>query len=223
MRSFITLLLILMLNQYTVIAQERNVTGAERNLAIDLGNRAIQKIQAQEYKAAFPLLTQTIKLDSTLRKPYLFLYTLASHCKEYQDTALVLLQKANRLFQEDDEISYYIGEVYKMKGEMNRAFLEYSKAINFSKKNGEDMYLVPHYYFNRASISLQKKRYSSAAIDYSYAIKLKPEYTAAYVNRGICWFQMGKKEDACTDWKSAMDLGSEYAKQCWEKNCSEKK
>ncbi|WP_321280663.1 hypothetical protein [Marinifilum fragile] len=222
MRLVLTTICIVFITTVT-FAQKRDVTGAERNLAIDIGNKAIEKIQNQEYKAAFPLIKQTIQLDSTLRKPYLYLYTIASKCEEYRDSSLCLLNKAYSLFQEDDEICYYIGEIYRMKGELNKAFLEYSKAISYSKKNGEELYLVPHYYFNRASISLQKKRLSSAVIDYSYAIKLKPGYTAAYVNRGICWFQMGRKEDACTDWKSGMDLGSDYAKECWEKNCEEKK
>ncbi|NOU59461.1 tetratricopeptide repeat protein [Marinifilum caeruleilacunae] len=212
----------MILLSYFAVGQEMSVDLKKRNQAAEIANKAIVNIQQQNYEAAFPQLTRAISIDTTLRKPYLFLYTLATNREEYRDSALCLLQRAKKIFQQDDEICYYIGEIYKMKGDLNRAMMEYSMAIAYSKMNGADFYLVPHYYFNRATISLQKNRFSSAIIDYSYAIQLKPEYTAAYVNRGISLFQAGKPEDACTDWKTAMELGSGAATEYWERNCKEK-
>jgi len=218
-RIFICLIFL----SYFAIGQDINVDLNTRNRAAEVANKAIENIQKQDYKAAIPLLTKAISIDTTLRKPYLYLYTLATNREEFRDSALSLLQKAKKIFQQDDEISYYIGEIYKMQGDLNRAMMEYSMAIAYSKMNGSDFYLVPHYYFNRATISLKKNRFSSAIIDYSYAIQLKPDYTAAYVNRGISLFQAGKKDDACTDWKSAMDAGSGEATEYWERNCKVKK
>lgn len=215
----VTLILFSNICCLNVFSQNKTLTGEERNRAITTGNMAITKIQEQKYQEAIPLLTKAIKLDSTIRKPYLYLYTLATHCEEFRDSALNLLVKSKKIFERDDEICYYIGEIYKMKGDLNRAIMEYSMAIAYSKMNGSDFYLVPHYYFNRATISLKKNRFSSAIIDYSSAIQLKPDYTAAYINRGISLYQSGKKEDACSDWKAAMDAGSDQAGQYWEKNC----
>jgi len=220
MRFKITVLLLFA--HYFSSAQDLNTNLYRRNEAAEIANKAIENIQQQNYDEAIPLLTKAISIDSTLRKPYLYLYTLASEKEEFRDSAMMLLQKAKRIFKQDDEICYYIGEIYKMQGDLNRAMMEYSMAIAYSKMNGSDFYLVPHYYFNRATISLKKNRFSSAVVDYSYAIQLKPEYTQAYINRGISLFQSGKKEDACSDWQSAMDFGSDAAKQYWERNCQEK-
>lgn len=222
MKLKILLFFLLIFMYSSAISQQKTITGEERNMAIDMADSAIRNIQKQNYDAAIPLMVKAISLDSTLRKPYLYLYTLATEKEEFRDSAMMFLQKAKQLFQQDDEICYYVGEVYRMQGDLNRAIMEYSRAIAYSKINGSDFYLVPHYYFNRATILLKKNRFSSAVVDYSYALQLKPEYTQAYINRGISLFQSGKIEDACSDWKSAMELGSDTAKQYWEKNCQGK-
>jgi tetratricopeptide (TPR) repeat protein len=97
--------------------------------------------------------------------------------------------------------------MYKVKGQVKRAMAEFSMAIAFSKMNGEDFRLVHPYYFNRATICLDKNRISTAVLDYTYALNLKPDYGAAFANRGICFFKMGEMDAACKDWKQAVKLG----------------
>ncbi|RXQ97547.1 hypothetical protein EO244_01275 [Ancylomarina salipaludis] len=124
------------------------------------------------------------------------------------------------IFQQDDEICYYLGELYNLKGEVKRAMAEYSMAIAFSKINGEDFHLVHRYYFNRANICLGKNMIGTAVLDYTYALNLKPDYGAAYANRGICFYKMGETESACKDWKQAVILGISQAEEYVTKNCN---
>jgi len=97
---------------------------------------------------------------------------------------------------------------------------EYSMAIAFSKINGEDFHLVHRYYFNRANICLGKNMISTAVLDYTYALNLKPDYGAAYANRGICFYKMGEKDAACKDWKQAVKLGISQSKEYVKRNCN---
>ena len=221
MKLKIAILFSFLLIQFYAVCQEYNVTGESLNKAINISERAVELINNQNVEEALPLLNQAIEIAPSLREPYLYYYRIALTNSKHLDFCIDKMKKAKQIFQEDDELCYYLGEMYRKKGELKRAMVEYSTAIAYSKKNGEDFYLVPHYYFNRANISLKNNLFNSAVLDYTYAIKLKPNYGIAYVNRGICWFQKGDKESACKDWQSAVDLGAMQAEEYLERNCKE--
>jgi tetratricopeptide (TPR) repeat protein len=53
----------------------------------------------------------------------------------------------------------------------------------------------------------------AGAIDnFTKAIRFNKNYTAAYLSRGKCYLQLGKKEAACQDFRKAESLGSDDAK-----------
>ncbi|WP_461632941.1 tetratricopeptide repeat protein [Labilibaculum euxinus] len=219
MKLIIPFLLLLAALQFTVQAQVYDVSLADRNKAIELYNLAIENNKNSKVSEAFEQFTKAISTDSTFRNPYLQLYTVAMNDSTKIDTAISILQKSKKIFQQDDEICYYLGEMYKAKGEVKRAMAEYSMAIAYSKMNGEDFYLVHKYYFNRANICLEKNMISTAVLDYTYALNLKPDYGVAFANRGICFFKMGEIEAACKDWKQAVSLGVSQSEEYVGKNC----
>jgi hypothetical protein len=55
--------------------------------------------------------------------------------------------------------------------------------------------------------------------DFNYAIALDDSIPAPYVNRGLLKQEMNDSEGACSDWKKAFQLGSEYAQELLKKNC----
>ncbi len=164
-------------------------------------------------------IVEAIAIDSTNRNSYLQLYRVGMNDSTRVDMAISILQKSKNIFQQDDEICYYLGEMYNLNGEVKRAMVEYSMAIAYSKINGEDFHLVHRYYFNRANICLGKNMISTAVLDYTYALNLKPNYGAAYANRGICLFKMGEKDAACKDWKQAVKLGISQSEEYVKRNC----
>lgn len=117
------------------------------------------------------------------------------------------LIKAKEIFKEDDELCYYLGNIYQNENNLSKAIQEYSNAIKYSKQNGEDFELVYAYYQNRASCYLKQNQYTQAIEDYNYALKLNQENGATYANRGIALFKIGKRAEAIKDWRKAVELG----------------
>ena len=216
--KLVAILFLLMIN-FGVYAQVYQVSIADKSKAIELTNQAIEMVKAEMIEDAFNLLVEAIAIDSTNRNSYLQMYRVGMNDSTQVDMAITILQKSKNIFQQDDEICYYLGEMYKLKGQMKRAMVEYSMAIAYSKLNGENFHLVHRYYFNRANISLGKNRISSAVLDYTYALNLNPNYGAAYANRGICLYKMGEKDAACKDWKQAVKLGISQSEEYVKRNC----
>lgn len=217
-----SIIFLLLIMKFGAFSQIHQVSLADKNKAIVLTNQAIEEVKTDNVGEGFNLLIQAIAIDSTNRNSYLQLYRVGMNDSTRIDTAISILQKSKKIFQQDDEICYYIGEMYNLKGEVKRAMAEYSMAIAYSKLNGEDFYLVHRYYFNRANICLAKKMISTAVLDYTYALNLKPDYGAAYANRGICLYKMGEKDAACKDWKEAVKFGVSQAEAYVKKNCENK-
>ncbi len=220
MRLNLVIVFFLLMGNIGASAQEYRVSLADKNKAIVLTNQAIEKVRDDKVDDAFKLLVEAISIDSTNRNSYLQLYRVAMNDSARVAPAISILKKSKKIFKQDDEICYYLGEMYNMKGEVKRAMAEYSMAIAFSKINGEDFHLVHRYYFNRANICLGKNMISTAVLDYTYALNLKPDYGAAYANRGICFYKMGEKDAACKDWKQAVKLGISQSKEYVKRNCN---
>ena len=106
------------------------------------------------------------------------------------------LIKAKAIFEEDDEICYYLGNIYQNENNFQKAIAEYSLAIKYAQKNGEDFGLVYAYYQNRASCYLKINECSKSIPDFTYALKLNPDNGAIYANRGIAYYKTGKKTEA---------------------------
>lgn len=219
MKLKLVTILLLLIMKFGAYAQVYQVSIADKNKAIVLTNKAIENVRANKVGEAYQLLDKAISIDSTNRNSYLQLYRVGMNDSTRIDTVISLLQKSKNIFQQDDEICYYLGEMYNLKGETKRAMAEYSMAIAYSKLNGEDFHLVHRYYFNRANICLSKNMISTAVLDYTYALNLKPDYGAAYANRGICLYKMGEKDAACKDWKEAVKLGIGQAEAYVKRNC----
>tara|TARA_Y100001968_G_C19334948_1_gene706307 strand:+ start:510 stop:848 length:339 start_codon:yes stop_codon:yes gene_type:complete len=56
-------------------------------------------------------------------------------------------------------------------------------------------------------------------IDYSKMIEQNPESAAAYSNRGLALEELGDLQGACSDWRTATELGSEHAEEMLEEHC----
>lgn len=55
----------------------------------------------------------------------------------------------------------------------------------------------------------EEKAYELAIAAFSEAIRIDPEYGAAYVNRGLCLYRIHKLEQAISDFEQALELGYE--------------
>ena len=185
--------------------------------AIEYNNDAIKEIKNKNNTKAISYLIKAIQLDSTLRNAYI---TLNNACSD-KDTILLksYLYKAVEIFIEDDEILYYLGNLYRKESKIDSAIIAYTKAIDYSKINGEDYPLVYAYYLNRGICFINIESYVKAIQDFNYGIKLNPRKPALYVNKAILLHQLGNKNQACIQWEKASKLGSTDAKSYLLKYC----
>lgn len=186
--------------------------------AVELNNSALKEIKSNNHPKAISLLVDAIKLDSTLRNAYI---TLNQACVNENDQVIlkVYLTKATTLFIDDDELFYYLGNLYRKENQLDSAINFYSKAIELSKINGEDYPIVYAYYLNRGICYLDKESYVQALQDFNYGITLNPKNAALYTNKGSLLYQLGNKNQACTQWQKAVYLGCKDAESYYDKYC----
>lgn len=211
--------LILVFSVFNLCAQEYNVNMDDRDSAINITNRAVKRIQAKDYNQAIKLIMDAANYDSTFRGVYTVLYNASVAAKNFSSEVKRIMEKGNRILADDDEISFYLAEIYRMNNEIDSALNLYTYSINLSKINGEDFELVYLYYFNRGNCFLKKEQYQLAIEDYNYSLKLKPNNANVLFNRGICFYKIKENVKACDDWKKSSELGSSISFQYLNNHC----
>jgi len=208
-----TLLVITVMVSLQVFGQEKTyvVDLESRNKAIELTNLAGKKIENKEFEQATALLVESIKTDSLLRQNFDMLYKSVISSNNNSDTILNIFVKSKKIFEEDDDICFYTGEIYRIKNELKPAVNEYSLAIKYSNSIPEKSFYYKYYFLQRATASLKLKDYETAEKDFTFFLKSDSENTTALINRGICYMNMGKKAEAKNDWLKAKELGNEVA------------
>lgn len=220
MRKLTLVVLFITFLHFNVLSQEEyTISVDERNKVIELTNEAVNNIKEKKADEALEKLFNAINIDSTYREAYLQLYQAGILKIANSGKVIKLLFKGKRMFQEDDELYFYCGEIFRLNSDFENAIIEYGYAVEFAKKNGEDFYLVPYYYLNRGNLYLKKNQLDKALQDYNYSLKLNPEFLGCLTNRGICLFKLGKKDEACKDWKNAMEKEYNPAKEYYLKHC----
>ncbi len=178
------------------------------NKPIELLNEANEDIENGEYQQAVQKLIASIRLNPKIREAYQSLNTACTHTNQ-NSILKSYLQKAKTVFEEDDEFCYYLGNIYQHENNFPKAIQEYTLAIKYAQKNGEDYELVYAYYQNRANCYLQTNEFSKAIPDFNYALKLNLDQDngSIYANRGIAYYKTGKRTEACQDWRKASKMG----------------
>ena len=72
--------------------------------------------------------------------------------------------------------------------------------------NYNDSSMDSKYYFDKANIFSLEGKYKEAIVYYNKSIKLNPNYSAAYYNRGSVKADLGEYEEAIKDYDMAIEL-----------------
>ena len=208
MKLFCTLS-ILILTIGSAFSQEIfDVDEDKRINSIEVNNKAVEMMQEGDYRTAFKILYPLIDKDPSFHAAYLNLYRAGSNLPDKSSEVVATLRRGLGIFLEDDEMSYYLGNILQKTGKIPEAILAYSDAIAFSKKNGEDFPLVWAYHFNRGNCYLKSEQHAKAIPDYDYALELSPDNADVLTNRGFCHYKTNNSKQACADWREALDLGN---------------
>ena len=103
----------------------------------------------------------------------------------------------------DDPEGWYLRGVHFLDvGDNERAFADFSKAIDLKSDFAEA-------YYNRAWVWRRLGDHRNAIIDFSQAIAHNSDYAVAYHHRGQSYFFLGERDKAQADFEMARSLGYE--------------
>jgi len=110
---------------------------------------------------------------------------------------------------------------YNNRGWLRYTLKDYNKAIaDFDKalQVNPNMYMA---YINRGWTRYTIKDYAGAISDFSKAMGISPQETKPYMNRALAYIETGRKDEACKDWNSALNLGYYQAEELINKFCKQ--
>ena len=64
-------------------------------------------------------------------------------------------------------------------------------------------------YYNRGIVKAELDQYDAAITDYDAAIQFNPEYTKAYLSRGLAKRSLNKTLEAKQDFQTALELATQ--------------
>lgn len=125
---------------------------------------------------------------------------------------LLILGFSEKCFSQDTDFYnlYFEGNANLAKGQYDIAIEKYNQALK--------LFPADYVYFNRGNANYRKKDLPNAMLDYTITIKMNPDYAEAYFQRGLIKSTAGDKT-GCDDFKRAIKLELEGAKETYKKNC----
>ncbi len=212
--------LFLILTSSMVWAQDvYEIDAEERNNSIVITGTANDMISKGSYENAAKILETVLKKDQTFHPAYVAYYNAIRGNSFKTEELIQALKDGLEIFREDDELAYYLGNILQGERRFIEAIDAYTKAIAYSKINGEDFPIVWAYHFNRGNCHLKTSSYKKAIVDYTNALNLSPDNGDIYTNRGTSYYQDGQKSKACKDWALAVQFDSKAAAGYLQKYC----
>lgn len=190
-----------------------------RENSIDINTTAVDMISKGNYESAARILEKVIVDDPSFHPAYLNFYRAGSQVDSRKEKVIQTLREGLLIFEEDDEMAYYLGNLLQKENRLQEAIVAYSDAIRYSKINGEEFELVWAYHFNRGNCFLKSDQHGKAVADYDYALKLSPRNADVLTNRGFSHYKLNHIKMACKDWNEAKSLGNKQTERYLEAYC----
>lgn len=179
--------------------------------------RAEKLMDKKKYDECFPILIKVAKDDPVILNTYESLFKVSIQLKIYSDEVIDIFTKGKNIYNDHDEISFFIAELLTLKKEYKKALTEYDNAIEIQKNSKNKTIHSPFYHSSRGFCHIQLKSYSQAEKDYSNFLESNPNNAIGLLNRGFCYYKLGEIEKAKKDWKIASENGSSEAKEFLQK------
>lgn len=93
------------------------------------------------------------------------------------------------------------------------------KALDYFSENLKLHPGDPECYIDRGNAYFVSKTWGYAINDYSMALDILPSDSETWLNKGIALLGLGKVEDACHDFRTALSLGNKKATPYISRNC----
>lgn len=212
-------LLFLTVAKISFAQQIFDVDAEVRENSIEINNTAVDMISKGNYESAARILELVIEDDPSYHAAYLNFYRAGSQLESKKEKVISTLREGLLIFEEDDEMAYYLGNILQKENRFSEAIQAYSDAIKYSKINGEEFELVWAYHFNRGNCYLKTNQHAKAIPDYDYALKLSPRNADVLTNRGFSHYKLDNQKMACEDWNEAKSLGNKQTERYLQSFC----
>jgi tetratricopeptide (TPR) repeat protein/S1-C subfamily serine protease len=163
------------------------------------------------YNESIAAFTTAIRLESDNGFAYYGLGTALSGAKRYGEATRAFQQATLR---QADFIEAWLewGLALYSLGQKQDAIEIFSLAIERDAKRNGGVTQNYRLLFERASILWDLEQYKAALADYSTLLKLNPDNSYAYNNRGLTYYNLKQYEAALADYGKAIALNPDYAK-----------
>ena len=209
-------------------------------------NVAMSHFQLEEYDEAINNFGKSIALRKNNSEAYNYRGICYYNLEKFD---LALEDFKNAVKSDKPLVNYYrnLGETYSELEQTRKAINSFKKAIEIDSSFSEGYNLIgleylnessynaaitafdeailisPNeatYYDNRAFAKDGKMDFIGAIDDYSQSISLYPSDPHIYYLRGAAKINVNNKNDACNDFKKAVEMGSEEAKESLKEHCA---
>ncbi|MAX80046.1 MAG: hypothetical protein CL843_07715 [Crocinitomicaceae bacterium] len=161
---------ILLLTVLTVTAHGQSQSDKEK--AYELGEKAVQQMDAGQIKEALDLLEEAHKLDpENMNYPYETAY--AHYLNKDYKSGIKVLKKLTKHNQVNDRVWQMLGNCYDMNKDPEQAIKTYEKGLTHFPNSGS-------LYLERGNMELLKKEYDNALGYYEQGIKVDPAFPSNY-------------------------------------------
>lgn len=190
------------------------------NYALAYYSRAGTNLSLKRYKEAIADCDSTIKLDPNFFPSY-FCRAMARGALEQNEAALADFDIALKLAPDSVEIYFARAHLKFALKDYAGTIEDYDKIVSLNPELGASLNVYGH----RADAKYYLRDYEGAIEDYDKAIQLNPKSKAAYYDRGIAKYNLGKSkadqgntveaqvdyQGAVEDYTEAIKLDPEYA------------
>ena len=173
--------------------------------------KAQEFMEVKQYDSALVYCDWAREKAPSYREVYIVKHKVYEAMKMETSKKIENLKAGQKVSLEDEELAYYLAQVFQKASQTQEAVLEYTNAIEYSKAHDGDVQFRYFYYSGRGTVHLKSREYEKAIADFTLALEIDPESTAALINRGFCFYNSKDKEKACKDWQKATKLGNKTA------------
>lgn len=203
--------------QLSTLEKMYGVTVEARNNSFNELFRAEKLMDKKKYDECFPILIKVANTNPVILNTYESIFYVSIQLKNYSNEVIDILTKGKEIYNNHDEISFFIAELLTLKKEYKKALIEYNNAIEIQKNNKNKSIHSPFYYSSRGFCHIQLMSFSQAEKDYTNFLEINPKNPIGLLNRGFCYYKLGEIEKAKKDWKVASENGSDEAKEFLQK------
>lgn len=169
---------------------------------------AVNEFKSEEYHKSFEHFSKAIEKDSTYGHAYFMRAQILGLFQASKDSICEDLKKAEEYGHPEakEVLEKYCIEIPI--DEFNKQKASFDSYIELNPERYEG-------YFDRADLYFDIQKFKNAIEDYTRVIEIK-EIPVAYYNRGLCYMQLGMKQEGCKDIKKSAELGYSVKKELLE-------